>query len=245
MNRIRKLIPGCRQDICGYLTLLATLLTGPALQCVKAFPPSQHATMLDSHTAAKLLIHVAKPEYPPIAKLNYIQGSVKLEINVSPEGKVVRVHVVEGEPLLAAAAIQAVRQWRYRPYVSSGNPVAFNTFVAVQFALHLRRFRGHLPRDPEGYLEKQVHPPEVLTHPQPASPAANVRLKVLVGPKGKVLDAAPLEGEGAEVELARENLRHWKFRPARWGAIAVPWYVTVQVPLERALVDQAANSAGH
>jgi TonB family protein len=207
---------------------------------------SQRIERLDSGAAAKLLIHVTRPAYPAVAKVNFIQGAVQLEITVTPAGRVSEVHVINGQPILAVAALAAVEEWLYRPYILRGSPVPFSTDVIVQFNLHSRRYRGQLPSDADIYLEKQVRPPEVTTHPQDAPPPSGLRMKVLVGPKGEVLDASPLEPtSGSEAELARKSLQSWKFSPARWGSIAVPWYITVRVQPRGLALDQAANAAKH
>jgi TonB family protein len=242
LNRMRSMFRASWQNAPACPFLLAALLAGSSLLGAQTHPAPQPVEMLDGHAAAKLLIHVAKPDYPAIAKVNLIRGSVKLEITVDPRGKVVEVHVVDGEPLLAAAAIQAVRKWLYQPYISSEGPAPFRTNVVVSFALRTHVFAGRFPRDPEGYLEKQIHPPVAISSPRPDSAAAGVLLKVLVDSEGNVLDASAIEAKGAEVELARKNLRRWKFRPARWGTLAVPWYIMVRVPIEPAMMDQAANT---
>ncbi|HEV2246934.1 MAG TPA: energy transducer TonB [Terriglobia bacterium] len=207
---------------------------------------SQRIERLDSEAAAKLLIHVTRPAYPAVAKVNFIQGAVQLEITVTPAGRVSEVHVIDGQPILAVAALDAVDDWLYRPYILRGSPAPFSTDVIVQFNLHSRRYRGQLPRDADGYLEKQVRPPEVITRPQDTPPPSGLRMKVLVGPKGEVLDASPLEPTmGSAAELARKNLQFWKFSPARWGSIAVPWYITVRVQPRGLAMDQAVNAAKH
>ena len=207
---------------------------------------SQRIERLDSEAAAKLLIHVTRPAYPAVAKVNFIQGAVQLEITVTTAGRVSEVHVIDGQPILAVAALDAVDEWLYRPYTLRGSPVPFSTDVIVQFNLHSRRYRGQLPSDADIYLEKQVRPPEVITRPQDTPPPSGLRMKVLVGPKGEVLDASPLEPTmGSEAELARKNLQFWKFSPARWGSLAVPWYITVRVQPRGLAMDQAVNAAKH
>jgi TonB family protein len=207
---------------------------------------SQRIQRLDSEVAAKLLIHVTRPAYPAVAKVNFIQGAVQLEITVTPAGRVSEVHVIDGQPILAVAALDAVGEWLYRPYILRGSAIQFSTDVVVRFNLHSRRYRGQLPSDADIYLEKQVRPPELITHPQDAPPPSGLRMKVLVGPKGEVLDASPLEPtSGSEAELARKSLQFWKFSPARWGSIAVPWYITVRVQPRSLEMDQAVNAAKH
>lgn len=154
--------------------------------------------------------------------------------------------MIEGQPILAVAALQAVEGWLYRPYVLRGGPVPFTTGVIVQFNLHSRRYRGQLPRDADVYLEKQVRPPAILNQPQEAPPSSGLRMKVLVGPNGEVLDASPLDAtSGSEVELARKSLQFWKFSPARWGSIAVPWYITVKVQPRGMAMNQTAKAVKH
>jgi TonB family protein len=238
-------VPGPWRKAHGFFLLLALILAAPNLQSQPSPPAYQRIEALGNESAARLLIHVAKPIYPAIAKINFIQGAVNLEITVDREGRVVETHVLDGEPLLAVAAIEAVRKWLYRPYVSPQGPTAFNTDVVVRFALHPHSFWGRFPTDPDSYLEKQVQPPEVITRPQQDPSAAVLRLKVLVDSKGKVLDATSPGSKEPEIEKARKNLETWKFRPAQWGAIAVPWYLIVKVPLEQATIDQVANSAKH
>ena len=229
MNQMYSPLPGLRQRASCWPFLLLFLLACPRAQA-EANSPAQKVERLDSEEAAKLLIHVTRPAYPAVAKVNFVQGAVKLEITVTPEGRVSAAHVIEGQPILAVAALQAVEEWLYRPYVSQGTPVPFSTEVVVQFNLHSHRYRNQLPRDADVYLEKQVRPPEVITRPQESPSPSGLRMKVLVGPKGEVVDASPLEPTiGSEAELARKSLQLWKFRPALWGSIAVPWYITVRV----------------
>jgi TonB family protein len=225
--------------------LLAVLLIVWGLPGAEMLAASQPVPTLDSHAAARLLIHMAKPTYPAVAEVNFIQGSVKLLITVSPKGEVIATHIVEGEPLLAAAAIEAVRKWLYRPYNSSKGISAFSTDVVVKFRLRPRTFNGRLPKNADAYLEKQIRPPEVLFRPRSESATDSVRFKVLVDSKGEILDSTPLETKGANIELAQEHLQHWKFQPARWGALVVPWYVIVEVPFNRAAADPAAFAARH
>jgi TonB family protein len=246
LNRMRSPIPAFWRKASGWPFLLALLLACPQLQtAAKAMPP-KHIAGLDTEEAAKLLIHVAKPPYPAIAKVNFVQGIVKLEIRVAPDGQVSEAHVLDGQPILAVAALDAVRKWLYRPYLLQGTPVSFTTDVMVRFNLHPHFYRGQMPKDADVYLEKQVHPPEVITHPQEAAPHSSLRMKVLVGSNGEVVDANSLEAtNGSGTDLARRSLDSWKFRPARWGSIAIPWYITVEVPLRDPALDQAANAAKH
>lgn len=229
----------------GGIFLLAFLPMASHAQLAAKAPTPPQIKKLDNATAARLLIHVEKPDYPSIAKVNFVQGDVKLKIKVSSRGRVSEAHVMEGEAILAAAALQSVRKWLYRPYVPQEGPAPFSTDVVVKFNLHPHHHRGQLPQHADKYLEKQVHPPEVISRPHQDQSAVGIRMKVLVDSKGEMMDAISSKAGEAEMDLARKSLRSWKFRPARWGAIAVPWYVRVTVPLPYMALDQTANSAKH
>jgi TonB family protein len=224
---------------------VAFVLAGAnAPPAARAASPESIAELSDE-AAAKLLIHVVKPDYPSIAKVNFIRGNVMLKIKVTSKGRVSEVHWLQGEPILAVAAVESVRKWLYQAYVSQEGPVPFSTYVTIKFNLHPHSFTDRFPMGANDYLEKQVHPPEVISRPQQDPSTAGIRMKVLVGSKGEVVDATSIKAAEPEIDLARKNLLLWKFRPARWGALAVPWYVMVTVPLPYVALDQTANSANH
>lgn len=84
--------------------------------------------------APKLIRRVA-PDYPPTALRARIQGTVIIEADTDVYGKVTRTQVVNGHPLLVDAALDAVRQWLYEPYIINGIPRPVNFFVEVKFTL--------------------------------------------------------------------------------------------------------------
>jgi protein TonB len=83
-----------------------------------------------------LLIYRVEPAYPPLAKQARIQGVVVLTAIIGKDGNVQNLQVVSGHPLLAPAAIEAVKQWRYKPFLLNGQPVEVETTVTVNF--HVR-----------------------------------------------------------------------------------------------------------
>jgi protein TonB len=94
-------------------------------------PGENSATILSSKGAEKRLAQSVPPKYPVEARL--AQGTVVLKAVVDETGKVEGLRLVEGNAILATAAIQAVKQWRYRPYVRDGKAQAFQTVVIVDF----------------------------------------------------------------------------------------------------------------
>jgi len=82
-----------------------------------------------------LLIRKVQPVYPPLARQARIQGQVLLQAEISKDGTIENLHVISGHPMLTSAAIEAVKQWRYKPYLLNGEPVAVETQVVVNFTL--------------------------------------------------------------------------------------------------------------
>ncbi len=85
--------------------------------------------------ATGLLLKKVQPNYPPLAKSARIQGHVLLTAEISKDGTIQGLKLVSGHPMLAPAAIEAVKQWRYKPYLLNGEPVAVETQVDVIFSL--------------------------------------------------------------------------------------------------------------
>jgi protein TonB len=82
-----------------------------------------------------LLIKKVTPNYPPLARQARIQGQVILQAEISKEGTIQNLQLISGHAMLAPAAIEAVKQWRYKPYLLNGEPVAVETQVVVNFSL--------------------------------------------------------------------------------------------------------------
>jgi TonB family protein len=190
--------------------------------------------VLDSKKASRLLLNQVRPEYPALAKMNYIQGRVRVQLIVSPTGTVTSAHVLSGHPLLAAAVLNSVRMWQYRPLAAKDGPTSFATRVDVNFTLRLRTI-DLPPLQAESDFRRQVIPPEVWTRSEEvASSDPPVRLRLLLNAEGKVIDSEILKGIPSLLERARKSIEGWSFRPARWGALSVPWYLDVDVPVDRA-----------
>jgi len=81
------------------------------------------------------LIFKVQPAYPPMARTARIQGPVVLRAIISKSGAIENLQVLTGPPMLVRAAIDAVRQWRYRPYILNDEPVEVETQVTVNFIL--------------------------------------------------------------------------------------------------------------
>ena len=231
-NGTRTLFPFCLFPLLpialGLLVAIGSTSTPVAAQSEVA---AEGPVELNRKMASQLLVSQVTPEYPSIARVNYIRGQVRMLITVGRSGRVSFAHVVHGHAFLAASALKAIRQWVYRPLVTASGPAELQTMVDVNFTLRSIKV-DRLPPDPVQDLIWQVRPPEALEGSPGAASANCVRLRVLVNDGGHAIDATPLAGPPALFRAARERIEGWKFRPARWGNFKVPWYVDVSVPMD-------------
>jgi protein TonB len=81
------------------------------------------------------VIKRVSPEFPAQARQLRIEGTVQLDATISKDGSVTNLKVISGHPILARAAVDAVKQWKYRPYLLNGQAVEIDTQIAVNFKL--------------------------------------------------------------------------------------------------------------
>jgi len=98
-------------------------------------PPTPTHPLQISHWSEGNLVFRVQPVYPALARQARIQGAVELRAIISKTGTIENLTVVNGHPMLVRSAIEAVRQWRYRPYMLNGEPVEVETDVTVNFLL--------------------------------------------------------------------------------------------------------------
>jgi len=90
---------------------------------------------VSSGVSTGLLVRRVNPNYPPLARQARIQGQVILQAEISKTGDIQNLRLISGHPMLAPAAIDAVKQWKYKPYLLNGEPVEVETTVQVNFTL--------------------------------------------------------------------------------------------------------------
>ena len=102
-------------------------------------PPPKAATpkriRVGGQVESAKLIFKPQPEYPPLAKMARIQGTVRLEAIISKDGTIQDLKVIQGHPLLVKAALEAVQRWRYQPTLLNGDPVEVVTEIDVNYTL--------------------------------------------------------------------------------------------------------------
>ncbi|HYB59890.1 MAG TPA: TonB family protein [Methylomirabilota bacterium] len=98
-------------------------------------PTAPQKVNISAGVAEGMLLQKTQPIYPPIAKAARIQGTVVLDVTISKTGDVESLRLVSGHPILVQPAMDAVRTWRYRPYLLNNEPVEVETTVNVIYTL--------------------------------------------------------------------------------------------------------------
>ena len=228
--------------------MFGIVLPLPLMSRWDAKPEERQPSWLPSGFAKKLVLHNPEPEYPVLAKMNYIQGAVQLEFVIDESGNVSKIRVQKGHPFLAIPAIKAVQQWRYKPFELGGRTKEARTSALVKFRLRRifprgrRNFKNTYPTPSraEKDLISRVTPPFLVS---PRYPGVNktsdivkntrlIRVRVLLDKTGKIVDGRIVGTAIRNQSAILERIAHWKFSPAKFGTLPVPWYLEIDVPLE-------------
>lgn len=114
----------------GIISSNSSLAAVPTLSKPAAMP---RRVRISQGVSRGLLVYRIEPPYPVLAQKAHIQGTVVLTALIDKEGIIQDLQVVSGHPLLAPAAIEAVKHWRYKPFLLNGQPVGVETSVTVNF----------------------------------------------------------------------------------------------------------------
>lgn len=119
-------------DVPGGVGTVATIPEPPALVVP---PPTPRIVPVGGDVREPRKLFDVRPVYPAIALAGHVQGTVVLEAVITERGMVERIKVLRSVALLDAAAIDAVRQWRYTPTLLNGQPVPVLMTITVTFSL--------------------------------------------------------------------------------------------------------------
>jgi TonB family protein len=108
-------------------------LSGLMSASSSAAKPALATVKISQGVSQGLLIKRVQPKYPPAALAIHAAGAVQIEATINKEGNVTNLKVLSGDSVLARAALEAVRQWRYKPYYLDGAPVEIQTQITVNF----------------------------------------------------------------------------------------------------------------
>ena len=103
---------------------------------VNRLPQSAPQTLRVSQGISQgMLLKRVQPVYPQQARQLRLQGPVQLEANIGKDGSITKIKQISGDAVLGRAALDAVRQWKYKPYYLNGEPVEIQTQITVNFKL--------------------------------------------------------------------------------------------------------------
>lgn len=169
------------------------------------------------------LLETVEPTYPDEARNQHIAGKVILKVVIDKEGKVSEATPVEGDPLLSAATVAAVKQWKFRSYLLNNERVAVQTTATAEFvldppAVHIPKpYRGPVKLRvsqgvAEGLLLQKVDP----LYPEEAKQKriqGEVLLQAHIDKSGNVVDLKVMRGHPLLAQAAMDAARQWKYRP--------------------------------
>src|SRR4029077_9803464 len=110
---------------------ISGIVSSPAV----SLPQHTETVKVSQGVSQGLLVKNVQPVYPSVARQMRIQGNVELLANIGKDGSITKVKVLNGDSTLAQAAIDAVKQWKYKPYYLNGEPVEIQPQVTVKFKL--------------------------------------------------------------------------------------------------------------
>ena len=189
------------------------------------------------------LIHQTRPSYPVEAKIQGIQGEVLLAVNVNEKGEVDNIQVLKGPAPLVLSALDAVKQWRYTPYLKDGVAVPVSSTVAVNFTLVDAKpaadqvqgtgtvridERVTLRTPPLAYRVEPVYPSEA----KEKGVEGEVRFELTVNEQGDVTDVQVLGGNAMLVSSAYEAVRQWKYTPVSLDGVPIRVKISVAIKFE-------------
>jgi TonB family protein len=174
------------------------------------------------------LINRVEAKYPEAAIKAKIEGKVVIEATTNIDGAVVEAKVLQGHPLLRLAALEAIKQWKYEPYIVEGEkkPVQFTVMVNFRLPSKSKDKPLALSSQQHPKLIKRVepkYPPEALK----AGVSGKVVLEATTSKEGDVTDAVVIDGHPLLNPAALDALRQWKYEPYLIEGVKKPVKFTV------------------
>ncbi len=175
------------------------------------------------------LIKRVEPKYPTEAKENGVTGQVILVAAIDLEGQVEQAKVISGHPLLNNAAIEAVKQWRYEPYIVNGQPKTVQFTVVITFKLSADTEKGEPAKAQEALRVASIQQPKLIKRVEPTYPQAaldartqgQVIVEATTDIYGRITSAKHIPKDGQAmtpeyqllVDSAIEATKQWVYEP--------------------------------
>ncbi|HLM80621.1 MAG TPA: energy transducer TonB [Terriglobales bacterium] len=174
-------------------------------------------------------LKIQKATYPAEAAQKQIQGQVWVKLMVSETGDVENVEVVSGDPVLARAAVDAVKKWKFKPFIKNGKPVKVSTKVPLDFAFSDKisdtpspASSGNATATPKRVQVAQGVSQGLLVHKvTPVYPATarqdrvqgTVLLRAVIGKDGRIHELTRISGPKELVGAAIGAVQQWRYKP--------------------------------
>jgi TonB family protein len=174
------------------------------------------------------LIRKVDPRYPEEALKAKVEGKVTIESTTNIDGDVVEAKVLHGHPLLRQAAVEAIKQWKYEPYIVEGEkkPVQFTVVLNFRLPRKSEDKPIALSAQQQPKLIKKInpkYPPEALK----AGVSGKVVIEATTGKEGDVTDAVVIDGHPLLNPAALDAVRQWKYEPYLIKGVKKPVKFTV------------------
>jgi TonB family protein len=179
------------------------------------------------------LISQSAPVYPPLARQARIEGTVVLSALIGKDGHVQDLKVVRGHPLLVQAALDAVKDWVYKPTTINGEPMEVKTEVSLKFALPQEEVQQPTRIQVGSVMEaanlltqvRPKYPPEA----KKAGIQGTVVLSALIGKDGQVQNLEVVSGDPQLAEAAVEAVKQWVYKPTLVNGEPVEVQTTIDI----------------
>lgn len=225
------------------LTLYASAQTDKSStdQNAKTNEASSAQSAVSPDSARLILTHMVEPVYPLEAMRQKLQGRVVIHLVVSTTGDVVSAEPVSGNPILIQAAVAAMKQWKFKPYIHDGHPVQIGYKMPYDFAMADRVFDNPTPTGntdltkgtnaspsasgttssgpaqiSSGELQKFLVHQVAPVYPDMARQRmvqGTVALKAVIGTDGGIKDLKVISGPSELYESAMEAVQQWRYKP--------------------------------
>jgi TonB family protein len=199
-----------------------------------------------------VVLEAPQPGYPMEAVSKGVQGKVWIHLIISETGDVESTDVLSGDPDLARAAQDAMKKWKFKPYIRNGKPVKVNTKMPVDFALKNKiadasappdssgeRPGGNLPRRLQissgvarAFLQHQVDPIYPI-EAQRDHIQGDVIFQAMIGTDGLVHNLKAVTGDPILIEAAKAAVEQWRYRPYILNGSPIEVETTIKVQFRR------------
>lgn len=235
---------------------IADSINSPHLNALStASGTSAESATTDIQIVPGRLIHEVDPQYPKEARKNKLQGNVLLEATIDKGGTVTNIAINDGDLLLADAAVDAVREWKFEPYTRNASPLEVHQQLAFTFSpdkkvgeldrdlppaslAHKSLGRVQAPAEGTYRIGNGVTSPKAIFAPDPlyskgarkAKYQGTCVLSLIVGSDGQAHDIKVTRAIGFGLDMnAVESVKKWKFQPGMKDGAPVATYATIEV----------------